>query len=47
MSPRLWRLLNPCARPAAEGRQLIANGDGIGAIVQTLATAGDGEEDRI
>ena len=31
---------------AAEGRHLIANGDGIGAIVRTLATAGDNQEDN-
>ena len=40
------RLNLPGARHAAEGRRLIANGDGIGAIVRTLATAGDKQEER-
>ena len=36
----------PGACHAAEGRRLIADGDGIGAIVRTLATAGEKHEER-
>lgn len=44
--PPFARLNLPGASHAAEGRRLIADGDGIGAIVRTLATAGEKQEER-